>query len=124
MTAKQLEEFIGVIETAERLWSDPRGYRNSNADKENIESGKTATTDSLWSYPTDIFTPRRSPRGVGAEGRRDHKNVIDSPLRAKKRQDKRVPAQKQYNISQHPEVLAIIVERKFLVNFYELFSSL
>ena len=117
MTAKQLEEFIGVIETAERLWSDPKGYRNGNADKENIDSGKTATTDSLWSYPTDIFTPRRSPRGVGSEGRRDHKNVTDSPLRAKKRRDKRPPAQQQYNISQHPEVFTIIVERMLLVGF-------
>ena len=117
MTAKQLEEFIGVIETAERLWSDPKGYRNGNADKENIDSGKTATTDSLWSYPTDIFTPRRSPRGVGSEGRRDHKNVTDSPLRAKKRRDKRPPAQQQYIVSQHPEVLAIIVERMLLVGF-------
>ena len=88
MTAKQLEEFIGVIETAERL-----------AHKENIPGGKSTASSSLWSYPTDIFTPRRSPRGVGSST-----SPSSSPLRVRRLQDKGSPTHHQLGTSERPQV--------------------
>ena len=54
MSAKQLEEFIGVIETAERL-----------SQKESTMDSKRRSSSSLWSYPTDIFTPRPNSKDPG-----------------------------------------------------------
>ena len=78
MTARQLEEFIGVIETAERLWNKNEQrqlYRKSHDTK------NTTSTDSLWSYPTDIFTPKRSPRGGAAASTVGTISPAASPLR-------------------------------------------
>ena len=83
MTAKQLEEFIGVIETAERL-----------ASKEKALDSKRRSTSSLWSYPTDIFTPR--PRDIGSS-----RSPSASPLRTKRPLNKLPPP---HGIAEHPQV--------------------
>ena len=88
MTARQLEEFIGVIETAERL-----------AHKENVPSGQSTQSSSLWSYPTDIFTGRRSPSGRGLSV-----SPSNSPLRVKKLRDKVYPNNNHFRASDHSQV--------------------
>ncbi len=45
MSARDLEDFISVIETAERLCT-------SRTDRSSVVKSPTS---SLWSYPTDLF---------------------------------------------------------------------
>ena len=85
MSAKQLEEFIGVIETAERL-----------ASKENALDSKRRSSSSLWSYPTDIFTPRHHPRDAGSS-----RSPSISPMRVRRPLDKIPPP---HGIAEHPQV--------------------
>ena len=47
MSARDLEDFIRVIETAERLCT-------SKTDRTSVVKSPTS---SLWSYPTDIYQP-------------------------------------------------------------------
>ena len=47
MSARDLEDFIQVIETAERLCT-------SKTDRTSVVKSPTS---SLWSYPTDIYQP-------------------------------------------------------------------
>ena len=83
MSAKQLQEFIGVIETAERL-----------ASRENDLASKRRSTSSLWSYPTDIFTPL--PRDIGS-----NRSPSASPLRARRPLDKLPP---HHGTNEQPQV--------------------
>ena len=85
MSAKQLEEFISVIETAERL----------SQNESRIDS-KRRSTSSLWSYPTDIFTPRLSQRDPGSS-----RSPSVSPLRAARPLDKLSPPN---GINRRPQV--------------------
>ena len=75
MSAKQLEEFIGVIETAERL-----------SHKESSMDSKRRSTSSLWSYPTDIFTPRVNQKDPGSS-----RSPSVSPMRMPRPLDKLSP---------------------------------
>ena len=95
MSAKKLEEFIGLIETAERL-----------ASKEVAAEGNGRSTSSLWSYPTDIFTPSRKAVNTGSS-----RSPSISPLRGRKTIDKRRP-----NTAAYPQV------NRLLTKFY-LFCS-
>ena len=89
MSAKQLEEFIGLIETAERL-----------TQRENALEGKRRSTSSLSSCPTDIFTRRKNYGDSGSS-----RSPSNSPMRVKRIPDKGVsPAHHLRGISEHPPV--------------------
>ena len=85
MTAKQLEEFIGVIETAERL-----------SHKESSLDSKRRSTSSLWSYPTDIFTPRVNQKDPGSS-----RSPSLSPMRMPRPLDKLSPP---HGVNKRPQV--------------------
>ena len=89
MSAKKLEEFIGLIETAERL-----------ASKEVAAEGNGRSTSSLWSYPTDIFTPNRKAVNTGSS-----RSPSISPLRGRKTIDKRRP-----NTTAYPQVNQLLTK--------------
>ena len=86
MTAKQLEEFISVIETAERL-----------SHNESTIYSKRRSTSSLWSYPTDIFTPRPNQNNTGSS-----RSPSGSPMRGVRPLEKLSPP---HGISQRPQVI-------------------
>ena len=86
MSAKQLEEFISVIETAERL-----------SHNESTTDSKRRSTSSLWSYPTDIFTPRQNQRDPGSS-----RSPSVSPLRTIRPLDKLSPP---HGINRRPQVI-------------------
>ena len=96
MSAKKLEEFIGLIETAERL-----------ASKEVAAEGNGRSTSSLWSYPTDIFTPSRKAVNTGSS-----RSPSVSPLRGRKTIDNRRP-----NTSAYPQVSRLLIN--FLFIFFD-----
>ena len=88
MSAKQLEEFIGLIETAERL-----------TQRENALEGKRRSTSSLSSCPTDIFTRRKNYGDSGSS-----RSPSNSPMRVKRIPDKVSPTHHLRGISEHPQV--------------------
>ena len=88
MSAKQLEEFIGLIETAERL-----------TQRENALEGKRRSTSSLSSCPTDIFTRRKNYGDSGSS-----RSPSNSPMRVKRIPYKVSPTHHLRGISEHPPV--------------------